>query len=199
MKTKITKERSKLMVRKGYRDVEEFVFYNSTLKDWYPLNVNYEYKFSMDRKDIYLTLSDTYATYYDYGVETKNRAKQPGNRFNPTERWYNPLVKQDNLKISSLACELGVVNFYTADKDITWESIERSYETLLKRYEEIKFDMLCRAIEYVDFIELRHAPEEKYDKYLYKYAKKSELDELNQLSKMYVMVGMLKKIKEAEG
>lgn len=197
MRTQIKNKRSKLMVRKGYRDIEEFNFPLDTLKDWYPLNVNYEYKYSMDRKDLYLTLSDTYATYYDYGVETKNRAKAPGNRFCPSEGWYNPSVKEDNERISNLAEEWEVVNFYTPEEEVTWLAIEDSYETLLDEYEDIKEVLYKRASKYVDGIALDHEEEEEQDRYIYMFATEEELNKLHDIGKMYVMVGLLKRIKQA--
>lgn len=198
MKTIITRERSKLFVQKGYSDVEEFVFYNKTLKHWYPLNINYEYKYSIDKKDIYLTLTDSYATRYDYGIESKKRAKEPGNRFYPTQDWYNPDVCEDNYRISKLAESIDVVNFNTKVEDITVKSLEDSYGNILEKYDDIQNSLFERAKEHMDVITIRHMELEERDEYLYNFVTKEELKELHDIGKMYVMVGLMEKVKQSE-
>lgn len=197
MKTDITRNISAINVQQGYGGNKSYAFKNNTLKYWYPLNINYVYKYSLSRDDLYLTPVDSYIYAYDYGIETKNRSKAKGSRFDPnTDEWYNETVANDNKYIMDRAKELGIVTLDDIDT-CNYFDIGKSFQTISDTNQILRDKLTDRALEHADTTSFLHADKEEQDIFMYNFITDEEQKHLITLGKMYNMLVLIRKIKEA--
>lgn len=123
----MTEKLGKITLRGADNKEPVLVFPLETLVNWYPFDVNYEYRFSNKRNKLYIALVDESVQTPSYGISTnKDRVKSEHASFELPE-WYNAVIAEENMKTVELAKKLGIK---TPEEDFTKEDVQNGFELL---------------------------------------------------------------------
>lgn len=185
---------------KSKEDIITIPFYRDNILDWYPLYVNYEYKYDQVTREFFLAPSE-YSHPNKYGITKRRRNSSAGGVSFTSDRLYVPEVRAENINILEEADKRGFPTIW--DTDTTLEDISRLHIELTDEIDKpIKENITQRAYENMneeDWLKYFRAEEEVKDTMLYKYATDEELEKLYLSGSLRVLLNLLRKGVYANG
>ena len=191
---KISKEKGEIAVRTSSYKEKSFEFDQKTLKNWYPLNVNYEWRYSEVKDLMYLIMSEPKLDYTDYYIDSNvGRVDSTHGTFNPNS-WYCDIVSMDNDKTIQLAKKIGMCAFDTIN---TTQQLAKNTE-ILSDYELGYLNPIRRAavenLSRQDQYKYYMMEEEDKDSYALARISEDQKTHLREIGKLYVMQGIMLKM-----
>lgn len=193
MKTRIKGDKGRIECKtSSFADVE-FMFNSETLVDWYPLDINYEYRYSEKADLMYLVPLERSKEEWKYGIgATTGRAKSEVASFK-LDTWFNKEVQESNRLDMELGKRFGLI---TLNDPYTKQSVKDNIKILneeielavLDSIENKMIDKMTRK-EYDDY---RRMTEENRDGIRLQYASERDLEMLEFFGKMRTMTNLMR-------
>lgn len=183
-----------MSVRTSSYKEKKFIFKPETLKNWYPLNVNYEWRYSEVKDLMYLIMSEPKLTHTDYYIDSNvGRVESTHGTFSP-ESWHCDVVKMDNEKIIELAKGIGMCAFDTIN---TKQQLDENKQ-ILSKYEMSHLNPIRRsAVENLskeDQYKYYMMDFENKDSFALAHINEDQQKHLIEIGKLYVMQGIMLKM-----
>lgn len=133
MKTRIKGAKGVIQCKTSSFEDATFMFDTKTLADWYPLDVNYEYRYNDSKELMYLIPLERSRESWDYGITSlTNRAISEVATFD-LHTWYNKEVSEANKELMATAKLLGL---WTLEDTYTMQHVEDNMDMLYELIEE---------------------------------------------------------------
>lgn len=193
MKTRIFGKWGIIEVRTSSFDTVEFVFPTHTLVDWYPLDINYEYRYNPENNRMYLIPLEKKEASWEYGITTtKNRVCSEVASFE-VETWFNKEVSEKNHRDVAKGKNLGIVGH---DEDYDSGDVNENTRILVEEVEKAVInrieDKMLRETSRGEFDTYRRMEFEQKDKVLYQYAEEEDLELLQFYGRMRIMTNLMR-------
>lgn len=193
MKTRIKGAKGVIQCKTSSFEDATFMFDTKTLADWYPLDVNYEYRYNDSKELMYLIPLERSQESWDYGITSlTNRAISEVATFD-LHTWYNKEVSEENKALMETAKTLGL---WTLSEDYTMKGVNLNMDTLHELIEEPVFKGIEQRM-------LDKMAREEYDSYRHKnmeqrgairiqHASPEDLEILAFTGKMRIMTNLMR-------
>ena len=175
-------------------EVKEITLPRSFILQWYPLNMNYTYKYAKSKNMMYLVKDPTYKGEQIYETKLLKFAKElPLHHGVPL----NQSVYDRNKEVLAYATDKHIIN----PEDVwTKEYLNDSVLKTIQHMKDYRNVLQKRFILAVDEFNEELLQEtnnkEGLDEILYSYATEEELKELNMIGEVYTMVNLLRRLKD---
>lgn len=185
---------------KGQNDVITIPFELDTLLDWYPLSVNYEYRYDQATGEFFLAPSE-YSHPNKYGITKRRRNSSVGGASFKPDWMFVPEVYEENMKVVLQGNDRDFPIF--GDEDTTLTDVEDLHSKLTEDVDApIKEAIIQRAFENMaedEWIKYYRVDEEVQDTILYKYATDEEVEKLYESGSLRVYLNLMRKMVYANG
>lgn len=199
MKVDVSKQLGKGVIilpksRQSNAQQVEWEFDIDTLADWYPLNLNYEYRYSTRKEDMYLVSTDSKGVNNSYQIKEKKTKSEANNREAITcINWNNDLVKERNREVMAFAKGLGITTFQDEwnNRDIA-DSFVIVSDCLdnLKRTIGARFKEFHKKDEVQGYV---NGGLEEKEIIMFNYINEDEQEIYFKLGEIYTMLNLMKK------
>lgn len=177
-------------------------FPTETIYDWYPLNVNHEYRYDEGTGVLFLAPLD-YNQPKRYGITKRRRMRaqkgEPASVDIKSFNYYMEEVKKENEKIMAEAEKLGIntSRYAFIRREITPEAIEAHHLELTHAKENVVKDRITdrayASMEEKEWERYLKGSEEVKDEILYTFAEEDEIAELYMAGCIRVLLNLLRK------
>lgn len=194
MKTRINGEAGQLDCQTSTYAKKTVSFPSDTIKDWYPLEVNYEYKFNPISNRLYLAPLEAKQGSWIYGItSTHGRVNSKVASFD-MDTWYCKEVAEDNQRVFKTASQIGLK---TLEDDYTLKDVKENYKlmkTLIDTYiKPVIIHRMEKEASTEEIIAYRKMKYEDKDEFLYLFSTEYEKEKLALLGKCYIMTNFMRK------
>lgn len=168
-----------------------FIFPTDSMIDWYPLDINYEYRYNPSNHRLYLIPLEKHGE-WGYGITSQaNRVDSKVASFKVDE-WYCKEVSEANHKIIEQAKQLGLK---TLNDTYTTRDIARNLSILDTDVEQVLLNKIERQmidnISREAFGKHRKLPSEQRDVAMFAHATKQDLELFQLFGKLRVMTRLM--------
>lgn len=197
MKARImTDELGVLSCQTSSHQTTELIFNADSILDWYPLDINYEYRFNPKLNKLYLVMAEKDLPNPSYGVDTlQGRVTSNIGSFNIDEHWYCPEVREDNMNVMLAGFDLGLVMM---DTPFDREDLADNRRVLAELENDLRQTLDDRLRAKMVTTEQRKAyvqmDWETKDIALFKMATKEELDNYLLYGKLHVLCELMRRV-----
>lgn len=191
MKLQKNKENKLLTLKVPTTGGEEkgFEFPVHNVHHWYPLNINFYYRYTNSKEFLYLVMDNGFTGENYYNVDILKRTKPLQVRDGVM---FHPHVYKRNRYIISKARKLGLP---TLRDTYTIEDVQKGFDKLGSMIQLVKDRIEDRMVEEGNEDILFDIVEEEWDKIIYKHTTPEEDNVLTEFGEMYSMLSVMRKIK----
>lgn len=193
MKTRINGKTGMINCKTSSFEDVSFKFDTETIADWYPLDTNYEYRYSPKTDLMYLVPLERSKEVWNYGIKaTTDRAKSNVASFK-LDTWHNKEVQEQNRKDMELGKYFGLKilgEAYTkSDVENNISILNDDIETAVLEVIENKMIDKITRVEYDNY---RRIQTEKRAIMSMKYASDRDLEMLEFFGRMRTMTNLMR-------
>lgn len=165
-----------------------------SLYKWYPMNINYIYRYDLKGDNLYLYPSDSPMPLPDYDYPIRERTRPIGVQvkdINPDMVCYN--VLEDNAELCIIADTLDLPHMMQGN--YTYLEVKKGISDLLDLYDDIREMLLQRLIDDgTNISDYRNRAVSTQDVILHSKASEEEQSQLKTFGKLYTMLNLMRKI-----